>query len=942
MLFIDLFAGLGGFNLALSELGHKCVFASEIDETLRSCYRINFGLEPVGDIRNISADKVPSHQILCAGFPCQPFSKAGSQLGLNDRERGNLFYEILKIIDHHKPQYLLLENVPNITRHDHGRTWKKIRQLLEDRGYYLKCRELSPHHFGIPQIRPRTYILASKSTLDGFVWPEPSLSENISVKAILDTNPPQAQKISFIMEDCLDIWQEFLDLAPKEEKLPHPLWSMEFGATYPYEDTTPYALPYEELVKYRGSFGQPLTGRSKSQIMEQLPSHATRKETHFPNWKIKMIAKNRSFYQNNVDWIDEWKKKIQVLPTSFQKLEWNCQGDERLIRKYIIQFRASGVRVKRLGWAPSLVANTTQVPVIGWESRFMTVDECKRLQCMDELCLPGSKEKSYEALGNAVNVQVVKKIADALLKSDKCEMIQVSEKSLTINVRPPVSVYATYQRLSYKPWYAISEFVDNSTQSYFENRESLQKAFKNNGNGRLNISISYDSEKNILEITDNANGMDISELTRAVVLNRKPPITDGRSEFGMGLKTAACWFGRRWSIETKKIGLKEKYHVEIDVRDLMENKTEDIPITVKPANLSEHYTIVRIEDLYKPIRTSTHGRIRDQLSSIYRQDLRSGEIGILWNGVELQFNDPLLLVEEQEDGGSITWRKDFRINVPWETCKSELMAYGWVGIRSKGSQRDAGFALMRRGRVIVGGPDAGYKPTEIFGQPNSFRSQRLVGEINMDSWPVSHSKDMFDWSGGLEEDFIGQLKTVCKEYMYKAEGYRSPKKPPTDQEMKEAAETAKKVFGSKKFGKAISTELRFPPPKRPPEQEKSDLEKIQSVSKGPISFVMPMMNDQWIFNLHWQNMLSESRWMTVDFPQDNQAEIYLNSAHPFFLEYMENRSMLELIQKFVISLALAEKLARQTSSNNMIDPADLRNYMNRVLLYASHIREDSA
>jgi len=158
--------------------------------------------------------------------------------------------------------------------------------------------------------------------------------------------------------------------------------------------------------------------------------------------------------------------------------------------------------------------------------------------------------------------------------------------------------------------------------------------------------------------------------------------------------------------------------------------------------------------------------------------------------------------------------------------------------------------------------------------------------------------------------------------------------------MRDAAEPASKVFGSKKFGEAISTELDFPEPKKPPEQEESDLKKIRSVSRGPISFVMPMRSEQWTFRLHWQDLLSDSRWMSVEFPQDNQAEIYLNSAHPFFIPYMENRLMLELIQKFVVSLALAEKLARQTSPNNMIDPADLRNYMNKVLLYASQIKEE--
>jgi DNA (cytosine-5)-methyltransferase 1 len=446
MQFIDLFAGLGGFNLALSGLGHECVFASEIDETLRDIYRINFGLKPAGDIRNIPVEKVPPHQILCAGFPCQPFSKAGSQQGLNDGERGSLFYEILKIIDYHEPQYLLLENVPNIMRHNNGRTWEKIKKSLEYRGYVVKCADLSPHHFGIPQIRLRTYIVANKSPPYDFVWPERPSSENTSITSILDANPPGAQRISTRLEKCLDIWQEFLDQAPKEEKIPHPLWSMEFGATYPYKDTTPYALPYEDLTNYLGSFGQPLTGKSKREIMGQLPSHATRKQAHFPEWKIRMIERNRSYYKRNMDWIDDWKKKIRLFPTSYQKMEWNCQGEERKIRKYILQFRASGVRVKRLTTAPSLVAMTsTQVPVIGWESRFMTINECKKLQSMHGLYLPGSKKKAYEALGNAVNVQVVKAIASALIKSDKSEMIQCQKIARQLTFDHP-SAYMQHTR----------------------------------------------------------------------------------------------------------------------------------------------------------------------------------------------------------------------------------------------------------------------------------------------------------------------------------------------------------------------------------------------------------------------------------------------------------------------------------------------------------------
>ncbi|AFC99182.1 DNA-methyltransferase (dcm) [Methanocella conradii HZ254] len=420
MKFIDLFAGLGGFHLALRELGHECVFASEINENLRKIYLANFGIKPEGDIRDIAIEKIPPHDIICAGFPCQPFSKAGSQKGLNDTERGTLFYEILKIIDYHDPKYLIFENVPNIRRHNNGQTWRIIEGLLRDRGYDISCNDISPHHFGIPQIRLRTYIVGKKNSLDGFSWPRVNQKNDVSILSILDKKPEGAQKILPRMKSCLEVWQKFLDKAPKNESIPHPLWSMEFGATYPYENTTPYALQYDDLLNYKGSFGRKLEGDTKNELMSQLPSYATRKQKHFPQWKIRMIRKNRDFYEKNIDWLDDWKKEISIYPSSYQKLEWNCQGDERKIRNYIIQFRASGVRVKRLTTAPSLVAMTsTQVPIIGWECRYMTPNECKRLQSMDELkYLPHPKSMAYEALGNAINVKVARYVAESLLMHD--------------------------------------------------------------------------------------------------------------------------------------------------------------------------------------------------------------------------------------------------------------------------------------------------------------------------------------------------------------------------------------------------------------------------------------------------------------------------------------------------------------------------------------------
>ena len=224
--FIDLFAGLGGFHLALKNLGHECVFASEIDETLRSTYYENFGMRPSGDIREVAVESIPRHDILCAGFPCQPFSKARDYSGPEDPELSELYLQILRVIQHHHPKFLILENVPNFEKHKDGQTWERVKDLLRREGYSVSLAKLSPHEFDTPQIRQRIYIVGSLSSLGAFQWPKKSKTK-VSIHSVLDSCPEEARQIPERVEQCLDVWQEFLDLVPKEEKIPHPLWSME-------------------------------------------------------------------------------------------------------------------------------------------------------------------------------------------------------------------------------------------------------------------------------------------------------------------------------------------------------------------------------------------------------------------------------------------------------------------------------------------------------------------------------------------------------------------------------------------------------------------------------------------------------------------------------------------------------------------------------------------
>jgi len=416
--FIDLFAGLGGFHLALRELGHDCVFASEIDPLLRDVYRANFQMPIAGDIRTIPDEDVPEHDVLCAGFPCQPFSKAGSQDGFAHAADGTLFHEILRILEYRRPQFLILENVANFERHDGGNTWRVAEGSLRELGYDVALQKLSPHRLGVPQVRERVYIVGQLRSLELFQWPKADAGTK-SVASVIEIRPPGARPIPDNLSRALDVWQSFLNEFPRNQELPSfPIWSMEFGATYPDHGVDQTSMTLKHIRRMHGSHGVPLESATRwNKLWQHLPSYA--REARFPRWKQRFIQQNRELYDANRGWIDEWIPLIREFQPSFQKLEWNCHGEERLLSKYIIQARPSGLRVKRPNWFPALVAmNMTQVPIVAWEGRYMTLIEGQRLQSMEDLSfLPDSLSRAYAALGNAVNVEVAKAVGTSLIGS---------------------------------------------------------------------------------------------------------------------------------------------------------------------------------------------------------------------------------------------------------------------------------------------------------------------------------------------------------------------------------------------------------------------------------------------------------------------------------------------------------------------------------------------
>lgn len=160
--FIDLFCGIGGIRLGMESAGFKCVFSSDIDKECQVTYKANFGEKPEGDIKEIEAESIPYHDILCAGFPCQPFSISGKQKGFEDT-RGTLFFEICRIIEKKNPKIIFLENVQHLVHHDKGKTLATISEKLETLGYIVRWKVLNGSNFGLPQNRERIIIIGSKN-----------------------------------------------------------------------------------------------------------------------------------------------------------------------------------------------------------------------------------------------------------------------------------------------------------------------------------------------------------------------------------------------------------------------------------------------------------------------------------------------------------------------------------------------------------------------------------------------------------------------------------------------------------------------------------------------------------------------------------------------------------------------------------------------------------
>lgn len=383
--FIDLFCGIGGFHQALSDLGGECVYASDIDADCRKTYEKNYGIHPDGDITKVMESDIPAHDVLCAGFPCQAFSKAGKRLGFADETKGTLFFDILRILKYHKPKYALLENVRNLASHDHGNTWKVIHDSLVEAGYNVLDEPVifSPHYIGVPQHRERVFIMCVRKdvgTLPRFYFnieriPDCSIDDILLSDSEIENLDKYRLKPQMI--EWIDNWNAFLQ-GIKCDKLPgFPIWADSLCAM----EDNPMIGDWNEM----------------------------------PKWMKNFIKKNSELWEKNQDFIDKWLPVAKRNPLFFgskAKLEWQAGETKHPdVWQHIMQIRPSGLRVKPGTYFPALVA-ITQTSIVGSRKRFLTPRECARLQSFPDTFICDDKNtQAYKQFGNSINVELVKLFA---------------------------------------------------------------------------------------------------------------------------------------------------------------------------------------------------------------------------------------------------------------------------------------------------------------------------------------------------------------------------------------------------------------------------------------------------------------------------------------------------------------------------------------------------
>ena len=486
----------------------------------------------------------------------------------------------------------------------------------------------------------------------------------------------------------------------------------------------------------------------------------------------------------------------------------------------------------------------------------------------------------------------------------------------SVDIRPDVSVLAVLRHLNYRPWYALGEFVDNAVESFVTHRAAIERAAT--GASQLRVEIDIDANPPVrISIRDNAAGIFESEYGHAFRPAATPPHREGLAEFGMGMKSAACWFAPRWMVRTSALGESVVRTVRFDIGNIVHDDIHELAIDEAPERPEAHYTEVVLEDVFQIPVGRTVGKLKEHLTDIYRAFIRDGLLELRFNGEFLNYTEPRVLQApyfRHKTGPIREWRKPIDFDFG-----DGLSVQGFAALRATANTARAGFSLFRRGRVIQGSGDEGYRPPSVFGSSNSYRYQRLFGELHLDGFEVSHTKDGFRWDDN-EHPFLELLRDHLDAeelpLLKQAEGYRVRVARAQMVAAAQQAVTNTTRALENRLPDVLPTVADAVPVETPAAQT------LSASTVASRHFDVLFRDRIWSINVELADDPAESQWLVVNNAavrrdEPRRIDIRLSMTHPFMVRFAQtDREDVEALLRVAAAFALAEILARDSGVRN--------------------------
>jgi hypothetical protein len=482
-----------------------------------------------------------------------------------------------------------------------------------------------------------------------------------------------------------------------------------------------------------------------------------------------------------------------------------------------------------------------------------------------------------------------------------------AERSLVADFNIGPGSITAYSRLSYTLWYALAEFIDNTTQSRENYASIIDPVLKAEGNP-LTVDIIYNPGERSITITDNSIGMNYDRLVNGLKIAQPTEDSRGRSRYGMGMKTAACWIGKNWHVRTCEWQSGEEWRATVSVDDIAAG--QKIPLVQKEVDKDKHYTEIKIWNIGRSIQKRTEETIMSYLGSMYRMDIRAQRLLILFNGKQVPLPEELEFTK-REDGKDAM--EDFETEIRGKKVT------GWFGVLRTGGRKFGGFSLFNNQRQIKGYPDA-WKPRSVFGGVdeeggNSLVSQRLVGEIHLDDFAVSHTKDAISWEWDEEEKLEKFLveKTVAMKRLATSMRTKTPGgKSAWDRErLKEILEEAKQEFTSNEFRDTV-TEAALPPLEI---IQQANQRQVESLSDADMILEMPDVGSGIKVIVAFQDR-SENDPHLIFVPSGDTITVIINERHPYYIDLEDSADrvreiVLQYVYDAVAEFRVSQRLSRQ-------------------------------